>query len=182
MDQDDWPHEQSSASSSASSSAAPVGAQAETRMPMSAAEIGGDGLDERLDERLDEQAEEQIGDHPTVGRQAWLKQDDYWQRTTYIAVTGRQSRLPRTTRALPRPRRFRKPTPLRSGLTLALTLALIVLIPMGVVMAQREAQTHIKLPTSIPNIPGLVEPTATHTPHPTATATIRPTATPRTHN
>ena len=174
MDQGDRPQEQSPASSTVARAGTHAGADTGSRPPMSAAEIGG----ERLGERPGETAGAQSGDRPTVGRQDWLKQDDYWQRTTYIAVTGRHSRLPNRTRALPRPRRFRKPTPLRSALALALTLALIVLIPMGVVMAQREAQTHIKLPTSIP---GLTEPTPTHTPHPTVTATVKPTTTPRKH-
>jgi hypothetical protein len=66
----------------------------------------------------------------------------------------------------------------RSVLILALTLALIVVIPLGVVMAQHAAETHIRLPSSIP---GLTQPTATHTAThtPVPTATIRPTATPK---
>jgi hypothetical protein len=113
-------------------------------------------------------------DRPTVEHRAWLKKDDYWQRTTYIAVTGRQTAMAPHTRPLPRPHRFRRPSPLRSALVLTLTLALIVLIPLGVIFAQHEAEAHIKLPTSIP---GLTQPTATHTPAPTAT--IKPTATPK---
>lgn len=113
-------------------------------------------------------------ERPTVEHQAWLKQDDYWKRTTYIAVTGRQTAAAPHTRPLPRPHRFRRRSPVRSVLILALTLALIVLIPVGVVVAQREAATHIKLPTSIP---GLSQPTPTLTPAPTATT--KPTATPK---
>ena len=115
------------------------------------------------------------GVRPTVESRAWLKQDDYWQRTTYIAVTGRHTAVAPPTRPLPRPRRFRKSSRVRSALVLALTLALIVVIPMGVVLAQRAAETHITLPSSIP---GLTEPTqASHTPTPTAT--IKPTVTPK---
>jgi hypothetical protein len=140
--------------------ALPRGA-ASTREPVTAAEIADETLDDD-DER------------PTVETQAWLKKDDYWQRTTYIAVTGRQTAAAPHTRPLPRPHRFRRPSPLRSTLILTLTLALIVLIPLGVIFAQHEAEIHIKLPTSIP---GLTQPAATHTPAPSATA--RPTTTPK---
>jgi hypothetical protein len=109
------------------------------------------------DDVLDEDDDEQ----PTVEHQAWLKQDDYWQRTTYIAVTGRQTAMSPYTRPLPRPERFRKVSAWRSLLILALTIALIVLIPLGVITAQREAATHIKLPSSIP---GLTQPTPQLTP------------------
>lgn len=113
-------------------------------------------------------------DRPTVETRAWLKQDDYWKRTTYIAVTGRQTAAAPGTRPLPRPQRFRQRSLVRSLLILTLTLALIVLIPIGVVVAQREASAHIKLPK---NIPGLTQPTPTLTPAPTATT--KPTATPK---
>lgn len=131
----------------------------------------GDAASERLDPSLDDE-------RPTVEHRSWLKQDDYWQRTTYTAITGRHTRAARPTRPLPRPRRFRRPSPVRSAIVLALTLALIVLIPLGVVVAQREAQAHIQLPSSIP---GLTEPTPTHTPRPTVTPTVKPTATPKKH-
>lgn len=113
-------------------------------------------------------------DRPTVETRAWLKQDDYWKRTTYIAVTGRHTAAAPGTRPLPRPKRFQRRSRVRSLLILALTLALIVLIPLGVVVAQQEAAAHIKLPT---NIPGLSQPTPTLTPAPTATT--KPTATPK---
>lgn len=174
MDHDDQREEQSSAPSLA----ARADAQTAAHLPTSASEIAADGRDQPPREWASKQASKQAGDSPTVGRQDWLKQDDYWQRTTYTAITGRHSGPPRRTRALPRPRRFRKPAPIRSALALVLTLALIVLIPIGVVLAQREAQAHIKLPTTIP---GLTEPTPTHTPHPTTTATVKPTATPKSH-
>lgn len=126
--------------------------------------------DEIVDEVLDDD-----DDRPTVEHQAWIKQDDYWQRTTYIAITGRQTASAPHTRPLPRPRRFRRPAPLRSAMILLLTLALIVLIPIGVVLAKQEAESHIKLPTSIP---GLTQPTPTHIPVATST-TVKPTATPK---
>jgi hypothetical protein len=121
------------------------------------------------------------GERPTVAHQSWLTQDDYWQRTTYIALTGRHTRAAPPTRPLPRPRRFRRPSRVRSAVVLALTVALIVLIPLGVVAAQREAQAHIQLPSGLPNIPGLTQPTPTHTPRPTVTPTVKPTATPKKH-
>jgi hypothetical protein len=122
-------------------------------------------------------ADETLGEEderPTVEHQAWLKKDDYWQRSTYIAVTGRQTSAAPQTRPLPRPNRFRKSSPLRSITILILTVALIVLIPVGVILAQRAAEKTIKLPT---NIPGFSQPTQTLTPAPTHTA--KPTATPK---
>ncbi len=107
-------------------------------------------------------------DEPTVEHQAWLKEDDYWQRSTYIAVTGRQTVSLKQTRPLPRPDRFRKPSLWRSMTIFGLTIALIVLIPLGVIFTQRMAAEHLKLPTSIP---GLSQPTAS----PVGTHTITPT-------
>lgn len=107
-------------------------------------------------------------ERPTIEHQAWLKEDDYWQRSTYIAVTGRQTVRLKQTRPLPRPDRFRKPSIWRSLTIFGLTIALIVLIPLGVIFAQRVASTHLKLPTSIP---GLSQPTVT----PVGTHTITPT-------
>ena len=148
-------------------------AEGDARTPVTAAEIGAERLTGDAGE-LDSAG----GVRPTVESQAWLKQDDYWQRTTYIAVTGRHTAAAPPTRPLPRPHRFRKSSRVRSILVLALTLALIVVIPMGVVMAQRAAETHITLPTSIPGIPGLTAPTQPiHTLTPTAT--IKSTVTPK---
>ncbi len=146
-------------------SGGPLPVESGQTMAATAAEIGG--------ERLNKD-----GDHPTVDSDAWLKHDDYWQRMTYIAVTGRQTAQRPPTRPLPRPHRFRQPSPLRSAVILLLTLALIVLIPLGVVVAQYEAAAHIKLPTSMPNIPGLTRPTAAPTHAPTVTP-AKPTATPK---
>lgn len=115
----------------------------------------------------------EMDERPTVEHDAWLKQDDYWKRTTYIALTGRQTASAPASRPLPRPSRFHKPSLVRSSLTLLLTLALIALIPIGVLAAQRYAESHIKLPTSIP---GIVHP---KTPTPTATKPVKPTATPK---
>jgi hypothetical protein len=145
------------------------------RLPASAAEMSGEQTSDAAAERLVSDA----GDLPTVAHQSWLKEDDYWQRTTYIAITGRHTRVAQPTRPLPRPRRFRRPSPVRSVVVLALTLTLIVLIPLGVVVAQHEAQAHIQLPAGLPSIPGLTEPT--HTPRPTITPTVKPTTTPTKH-
>lgn len=140
----------------------PLPTESDQPMAESAAEIGAERLNK------DE-------DRPTVQSEAWLTQDDYWQRTTYIAVTGRHTAQRPPTRPLPRPNRFRRSSPLRSVIVLALTLALIVLIPIGVMVAQREAATKIKIPT---NIPGLTQPTVAPTHVPTATP-AKPTATPK---
>lgn len=145
------------------------------RPPASAAEMSAEQTSDAAAERLISDA----GEHPTVAHQSWLKDDDYWQRTTYIALTGRHTRVAQPTRPLPRPHRFRRPSPVRSAVVLALTLALILLIPLGVVVAQHEAQAHIQLPSQLPNIPGLTEPT--HTPRPTHTPTVKPTTTPTKH-
>lgn len=110
-------------------------------------------------------------DRPTVEHQAWLKDDNYWQRSTYIAVTGRQTADLKQTRPLPRPDRFRKSSLWRSLAIFGLTIALIVMIPLGVIFAQSVASSHLKLPSSIP---GLSEPTVT----PVGTHTITPTPKP----
>ncbi|HEX8983295.1 MAG TPA: hypothetical protein VF792_11025 [Ktedonobacterales bacterium] len=106
-------------------------------------------------------------DEPTVEHKAWLKDDDYWQRSTYIAVTGRQTVSLKQTRPLPRPDRFRKFSLWRSVTIFGLTIALIVLIPLGVIFAQRTASEHLKLPTSIPGLSPTVTPVRTHTITPT---------------
>jgi hypothetical protein len=158
----------------AETGASPSSPDAEPVLPAAANE-------EQADRAASEQLGPDMGDRPTVAHQSWLKEDDYWQRTTYTAITGRHTRVARPTRPLPRPRRFRRPSPVRSAVVLALTVALIVLIPLGVVVAQREAQAHIQLPSSLPTIPGLTQPTPTHTPRPTVTPTVKPTATPKKH-
>jgi hypothetical protein len=173
MDTDAGPGARLSAAQASATRAGDGGraeAEGDAHTPVTAAEIGAERLTGDAGE-----PDSAGGVRPTVESQAWLKQDDYWQRTTYIAVTGRHTAAAPPTRPLPRPHRFRKSSRVRSILVLALTLALIVVIPMGVVMAQRAAQTHITLPT---NIPGLTEPTQPiHTP--AATATIKPTVTPK---
>lgn len=109
---------------------------------------------------------------PTVKHQAWLKNDDYWQRSTYIALTGRQTAAPHQTRPIPRPERFQKQSTLRSLTILGLTLALIVFIPIGVIVANNLGATHLKMPTSLP---GLAQPTTT----PVSTHTVTATPTPK---
>lgn len=113
-------------------------------------------------------------DRPTVEHRAWLRQDDYWKRTTYIAATGRHTATAPQMRALPRPNRFRQPTPIRSAIVLLLIVGMIVLIPVGVGRAQHWAETHITLPSTIP---GITTPAPTHTTTPGKRAT--PTATPK---
>lgn len=122
----------------------------------------------------DEVSANEEDERPTVAHAAWLRGDDYWKRTTYIAVTGRHTAVTPTSRPLPRPRRFRRPAPVRSVMVLALTIILIALIPIGAAIAAREGAARIKLPT---NIPGFSQPTATPTVTPTATR--KSTATPK---
>ena len=113
-------------------------------------------------------------DRPTVEHRAWLRQDDYWKRTTYIAATGRHTATAPRTRALPRPNRFHQPRPIRSGIVLILIVGVIALVPVGVVRAQRWAEQHISLPSTIP---GVTLPAPTHTATPAKHGT--PTATPK---
>ena len=113
-------------------------------------------------------------DRPTVEHRAWLRQDDYWKRTTYIAATGRHTTAAPHTRALPRPNRFHQPTPIRSTIVLALIVGMVILIPVGVVRAQHWAESHITLPSTIP---GVTAPAPTHTATPAKHRT--PTATPK---
>jgi hypothetical protein len=108
---------------------------------------------------------------PQVERSAWLKDDNFWRTETYMTATGRRPSVQAAARPLPPPRRFRAPTPLRSAMVLLLVLALMVLIPIGVVMAGREAAGHLTLPGKIP---GITVPTLTPI-HPNAT----PSATPK---
>lgn len=114
----------------------------------------------------------EVDTRPTVEHRAWLRQDDYWKRTTYIAATGRHTRSAPKTRQLPRPKRFRGPTPIRSSLTFVLIVALIVLVPIGVIRARSWAESHIVLPSTIP---GISQPTATHTATPAKSVKKTPT-------
>jgi hypothetical protein len=108
---------------------------------------------------------------PAVKQSAWLKDDDYWRNVTYMSATGRHPASRPATRPLPRPDRFPTPSRLRSGVVLILVIALIILVPVGVVMAGNAA-SHFTIPG---NIPGISPPTVTSTPIPTHA----PTATPK---
>jgi len=108
----------------------------------------------------------------SVARAAWLRDEEYWRNVTYISATGRRPGDRPVTRPLPRPDRFQRPEPLRSSAALVLVIALIILIPIGVVVAWHETAGHITIPTSIP---GITEPTVT----PATTPTLTPTATPK---
>lgn len=119
------------------------------RDPMTAREIAGESLGA-------------LDITPSVAHQAWLKEDDYWQRTTFVAATGRQTAVLPKRRRLPRPTRFQSKSPWSSLIVLGLTVALMVLIPLGVLLAQREGESLIRLPTTLPF---LVQPTPTNTPH-----------------
>jgi hypothetical protein len=109
---------------------------------------------------------------PTVERAAWLRDDDYWRKVTYMSATGRQAAVRPATRPLPRPDRFNKRSPLRSIAILLLVIALIICLPIGVVTAERMASQFV-LPGAIPGINQPTEVPATHTPP------VKPTATPR---
>jgi hypothetical protein len=107
---------------------------------------------------------------PSVERAAWLRDDDYWRKVTYMSATGRHPGVQPSTRPLPRPDRFAARSPLRSLMILALVVALIILIPIGVVTAAREASKLI-LPANFPGISQPTEVPPTHTPGPKPTAT-----------
>lgn len=107
---------------------------------------------------------------PSVDRGAWLRDDDYWRKVTYMSATGRRAGDRPPTRPLPRPDRFAARSPLRSLMILALVVALVVLIPFGVVTAAREA-SKLVLPANIPGISQPTEVPPTHTPAPKPTAT-----------
>ncbi len=108
---------------------------------------------------------------PQVEQSAWLRDDDYWRKVTYISATGRRPGDRLATRPLPRPERFRARSSLHSAVILALVIVLIILIPVGVVMAGNAA-AHFSIPTTIP---GITQPTVT----PTFTPAHSPTATPK---
>lgn len=107
---------------------------------------------------------------PSVERRAWLRDDDYWRKVTYMSATGRRAGDRPPTRPLPRPDRFAARSPWRSLVILALVIALIILIPYGVITVAREASKFV-LPGNIPGIsqPTAVPPTYTPAPKPTAT-------------
>ncbi|HEU0028639.1 MAG TPA: hypothetical protein VFQ25_16145 [Ktedonobacterales bacterium] len=110
----------------------------------------------------------------TVERSAWLRDEEYWRTVTYMSATGRRPGDKLATRPLPRPERFRASSPMRSATVLALVIALIFLIPIGVVIAGNAA-SHITIPNTIPiTIPGISQPTATPTPVPTHAPTPTP--------
>lgn len=113
----------------------------------------------------------QSDEAPVVERSSWLRDDDYWRKVTYISATGRRPGDRIATRPLPRPDRFHKRSPLQSIVILTLVIALIILIPVGVVMAARAA-AQLTLPSVIP---GISQPTASPVNH----ATVTPTATPK---
>ena len=110
---------------------------------------------------------------PTVARGAWLRDDDYWRKVTYMSATGRRASDRPETRPLPRPDRFAARSPLRSLATLALVVALIILIPVGVVAAAQEA-SKLALPANIPGISQPTEVPATLTPSPKPKVTATP--------
>src|SRR6185312_3686500 len=60
-------------------------AEGDARASVTAADIGAERLVSDAGDAGD--VDSDGGVRPTVESQAWLKQDDYWQRTTYIAVT-----------------------------------------------------------------------------------------------
>jgi hypothetical protein len=108
---------------------------------------------------------------PQVERSAWLRDEDYWRKVTYMSATGRRPGDRLATRPLPRPDRFPTPSRLRSTIILSLVIALMILTPIGIIVA-RNAVSHITIPTTIP---GFTQPTVTPAPAPTLT----PTATPK---
>lgn len=104
----------------------------------------------------------------SVSRRLWIKEEDYWRKITYMSATGRRPSVSPPSRALPRPDRFRRWSPLTSLVVLALVVGLVVFIAVGVVMAERVAAS-ITLPGAVP---GLTLPTTTPTHHATVTPTV----------
>ncbi len=113
---------------------------------------------------------------PHVERSAWLRDDDYWRTVTYMAATGKRPSIRFASRPLPAPDRFRPSSPARSMVVLALVVALIILIPVGVVVAENIASAHLSLPSKFP---GITLPTSTPAISGTVTPTVAPTATPK---
>ncbi len=113
---------------------------------------------------------------PQVEKSAWLRDDDYWRTVTFMAATGKRPSIQLPSRPLPVPDRFRPSSPTRSMAVLALVVALIILIPLGVVVAGDIASAYITLPAKIP---GISLPTITPANSGTLTPTVAPTATPK---
>lgn len=114
--------------------------------------------------------------NPVVSSSRWLppeSPEDEWRTNTMRAITGKRKALrPRRKRALPTPRRFRKPAPIRSGFLLILTAILVVLGLVGSVELGREAYQYvhtIQHPTVAPHHQPTAKPRPTQAP--TATAT-----------
>lgn len=146
-----------------------ISAATEQIPPAASPPIAANGA--RITHRLASDALDDDGP-PTVERAAWLRDDDYWRKVTYMSATGRHAAARAETRPLPRPDRFRKRSPLRSLVILALVIGLIVFIPIGVVTVERMASQFV-LPANIPGINQPTEVPATHTPP------LKPTATPK---
>lgn len=113
---------------------------------------------------------------PQVERSAWLRDENYWRTVTYMTATGRRPGSQTKSRPLAPPDRFRSSNPLRSAAVLIVVIALIILIPVGVVIAGNVAAAHITIPS---NIPGITLPTATPVSHETVTPAVTPSVTPK---
>ncbi|HEX9039108.1 MAG TPA: hypothetical protein VF808_19150 [Ktedonobacterales bacterium] len=109
---------------------------------------------------------------PTVERAAWLRDDDYWRKVTYMSATGKRPAARAETRPLSRPGRAAPPSRMRSLAILALVVGFMIVVPVGVATAAREA-SRLVFPS---NIPGISQPTTVPA---TLTPTVKPTATPK---
>ena len=110
-------------------------------------------------------SEDGILDEVSVAEDSWLSQEDYWNTSTFIAITGKRRAAPRPdTRPLPRPQRFRPPSRVRSiSAFIALIVVLFALIfGSGIVYRDTVALTNKYLhPTAQPTTTPNVSPTAT---------------------
>lgn len=108
-----------------------------------------------------------------IDRASWIQEDDSFRTVMYMSATGKHPVIGGPTVPLYRPTRFRSASPLRSMVILLLVVGLIIIIPVGVILADR-ATSNIQLP-GLPAIPGV---SATATPLLTPSITVSPTKTP----
>ncbi|GEM_PF-5548901 len=113
---------------------------------------------------------------PVVSSSRWLppeSPEDEWRTNTMRAITGKQQALrPRRKRTLPAPRRFRRPSPIRSGFLLVITIVLVILGIIGSVDLGRQVYQYVHTlqhPTVVPHHQKTPKPIPTQAP--TATAT-----------
>lgn len=106
-----------------------------------------------------------------IDRSSWIQEDDSVRAVLYMSATGKHPLIGGPTVPLYRPNRFHSPSPLRSMVILLVVVALIIVIPIGVILADRA--------TSSIQIPGISGGSATETPATTTTPAVTVTVTPK---